>query len=155
MLLTYGYKKLSIAKNVYMNSGFQISSTKVCSNSNTMSVNKMYWIHWNIRFVVQYYNDNHYNTMFSPVSELILCVWTDLVQRFVCVCVCVYVCVHAHAHLCPFTMKASSVTNSWNVREQINNVVLKAFLFSTKSFDHYFRIKHKAFLISHFILFTY
>ena len=92
MLLTYGYKKLSIAKNVYMNSGFQISSTKVCSNSNTMSVNKMYWIHWNIRFVVQYYNDNHYNTMFSPVSELILCVWTDLVQRFVCVCVCVCMC---------------------------------------------------------------
>ena len=101
MLLTYGYKKLSIAKNVYMNSGFQISSTKVCSNSNTMSVNKMYWIHWNIRFVVQYYNDNHYNTMFSPVSELILCVWTDLVQRFVCVCVCVcmYVCMHTHIYV--------------------------------------------------------
>ena len=39
-----------------------------------------------------------------------------------CACLCVCVCV------CPFTMKVSSVWNSWNVRKQINNVVLKALL---------------------------
>ena len=67
---------------------------------------------------------------------------------YMCVCVCVCVC------LCLFTLKASSVSNCSNVKEQINDIVLKTFLFSAKFLHHYFRMKHQAFLTSHFILFT-
>ena len=72
-----------------------------------------------------------------------------------CVCVCVCVCVHACLFVHPFTLKASYVWFSWNAREQINDVVLKTFLSSTKSLRRYFRMKHQAFLTSHFILFTH
>ena len=58
-----------------------------------------------------------------------------------CICMC----------LSPFTEKASSVWNSWNTRKQINDVVLKTFLFSAKSLLRYFRMKHQIFLTSHFI----
>ena len=54
-----------------------------------------------------------------------------------CVCVCVFVCVCVC--LRPFTVKASSVWNSWNVKEQINDVVFKTFHFSAKSLQHYCR----------------
>ena len=54
----------------------------------------------------------------------------------------------------PFAVKASSVWNSWNIREQIKDVVLKTFLSSAKSLHRYFRMKHRAFLTSHFNLFT-
>ena len=73
----------------------------------------------------------------------------------VCVCVCVSVCVCVCVCLRPFTVKTSSVWISWNVREQINNVVLKMFLSSAKSLHHYFKMKHQTFLTSHFILFTH
>ena len=65
-------------------------------------------------------------------------------STFVCVC-----CV-----LRPFTVKILSFWNSCNVREQINDVVLKTFVSSEKSHHSYFRMKHWAFLTSHFILFT-
>ena len=39
--------------------------------------------------------------------------------------VCKYVCVCLH----PFTVKASYIWNSWNVRAEVNKVALKAFLF--------------------------
>ena len=42
-----------------------------------------------------------------------------------------------------------------NSRGQINNVVLKTFLYSAKSLHRYFTTKHRAFLTSRFILFTY
>ena len=61
---------------------------------------------------------------------------------------CVWVC------LPPSTEKASSVW-VWNSRGQINDVVLKTFLSSTKSFHRYFSMKHQAFLTSRFILFTH
>ena len=56
-----------------------------------------------------------------------------------------YVCVSR-----AFTVKTSSLWNSWNVREQINDVVLKTFLSFAKSLHHYFSTVH-----SHFILFTH
>ena len=55
---------------------------------------------------------------------------------FVCVCVCVCVCLR------PFAVKAFSVWNSWNVRDHINDVALKRFPFSAKSFHRYFIMKH-------------
>ena len=61
---------------------------------------------------------------------------------------CVWVC------LPPSTENASSVW-VWNSRGQINDVVLKTFLSSTKSFHRYFSMKHQAFLTSRFILFTH
>ena len=60
---------------------------------------------------------------------------------FVCVCVCVH----------PFTLKALSVWNSCNVRQMINDVVLKT-RFSLTS--RYFRMKRRAFLTRQFILFA-
>ena len=45
------------------------------------------------------------------------------------VCLILCVCVSR-----PFTVKTSYFWNSWNVREQIKDVVLKSFLFSAKSF---------------------
>ena len=74
--------------------------------------------------------------------------------RSTCVCICVCVCLHPFHCVCVF-MKASSVWNSWNVREQINDVVQKTFLFSAKSFHCYFRMKHQEFLSSQFILLPY
>ena len=58
------------------------------------------------------------------------------------VCVCVF-----HVHV---TVKTSSVWNSWNVREQVNDVVLKTFLSSAKSFHRYFSTEP-----NHFILLTH
>ena len=43
-------------------------------------------------------------------------------------CMCVCVCLR------PFTVKTSSVCHSWNAREQINDIMLKTLLFSSKSF---------------------
>ena len=70
-------------------------------------------------------------------------------QLFVCVCVCVCVCVRL------FTRKTSSVCTNWNFSEQINNVMLKAFLSYAKSPHCYFTMKYQTFLTSHFILFTH
>ena len=53
----------------------------------------------------------------------------------VCVCVCACVCVCVCVCLLPFTVKALSVWISWNVREQINDVLLKKFLSSTLGWD--------------------
>ena len=61
-----------------------------------------------------------------------------------------YVCVSLRLS----TMKASYV-RGWNSRGQINDVVLKTFLSSAKSLHRYFIMKHRAFLASHFILFTH
>ena len=68
--------------------------------------------------------------------------------RYFCVCVCVCVCVC----LRPSTVKAIW---GWNSRGQINDFVLKTFLSSAKSLHRYFSMKHRAFLISRFILFTH
>ena len=68
-----------------------------------------------------------------------------LIFILACVCVC----------LRPFTVKASSVWNSWNAREQINDVVLKTFLFSAKFPHRSLRIKYQVFLTKHFILFKH
>ena len=78
----------------------------------------------------------------------------------VCVCVCVCVCMHACIRACvcvsrPLMVKASSVSNSSNVGEQINDVVLKTFLSSSKSLHHYFRMKYHACLLNHLIQFTH
>ena len=79
-------------------------------------------------------------------------------STFMCVSMCV--CVHACVHACvcvsrPLMVKASSVSNSSNVGEQINDVVLKTFLSSSKSLHHYFRMKYHACLFSHFLQFTH
>ena len=58
-----------------------------------------------------------------------------------CVCVCVSR---------TFTVKTSSIWSSWNVREQINDVVLKTFLSSAKSLHRYFSTEP-----SQIILFTH
>ena len=66
------------------------------------------------------------------------------------VCVFVYVCVC----LRPSTVKASSVWG-WNSRGQINDIVLKTFLSSSKSLYGQFSMKHRGFLTSCFILFIH
>ena len=66
-----------------------------------------------------------------------------------------FACVRACVCVRPFTVKASSVWISWTAREQINDVVLKTFVFSAKFLRRYFRMKHLTFLINHFILFTH
>ena len=53
------------------------------------------------------------------------------------------------------TVKASSVWISWNPREQINDVMLKTFLFYVKSLHYYFRMKPQTFLTGSFILLTH
>ena len=47
---------------------------------------------------------------------------------YICVCVYVCVCVCVCVSVCflQFTVKASSAWNSWNVREQINDVILNS-----------------------------
>ena len=70
-----------------------------------------------------------------------------LLLIFILTCVCL--CLHQ------FAAKASSVWNSSDSWEQINDVVLKTVLFSAKSLHRYFRMKHLAFLSSYFILFTH
>ena len=72
---------------------------------------------------------------------------------YLCVCVCV--CVRARARLRPFTVKASSVWNSWITREQINNVTVKMFISYAKFLHRYFGIQHLTFQTIHFILFTH
>ena len=67
----------------------------------------------------------------------------------VCVCACVRACVRT------FTVKALSVWMIWTPKEQINNVVLKMFIFYAKYLHRYIRMKHLTFLTSHFILFTH
>ena len=47
----------------------------------------------------------------------------------VCVCVCVPVCVCVSVCFLQFTVKASSAWNSWNVRKQINDVILNSKLY--------------------------
>ena len=85
---------------------------------------------WNLEAVTYFYS--------------ILCVFLCPFY-LLCVCVCVYV----HSILCvclrPFTVKASSVGNSWNVWEPIKDVALKTFLLSAKSLHRYFRMKHQNF----------
>ena len=77
----------------------------------------------------------------------------------VCVCVCARVCVcvgaRARARLRPFTVKASSVWNSWITREQINNVTVKMFISYAKFLHRYFGMQHLTFQTIHFILFTH
>ena len=89
------------------------------------------------------------NELFDSKSFKLNVEILKLLLIFILPCVCVCVCLR------PFTVKALSVWNSWNAREQINDVVLKTFLFSAKSLHLYFRMKHWAFLNSHFILFTH
>ena len=77
-------------------------------------------------------------------------------STFVCVCVCVFF--RACMHVCVsrlLMVKGSSVSNSSNAREQINDVVLKTLLSSPKSLHCYFRMKYRACLTNHFIWFTY
>ena len=76
-----------------------------------------------------------------------LCVYLRPFTVKVCVCVCMY--------LRPFTVKASSVCISWDIREQINDVMLKALISYAKSLHRYFRIQHLTFLTSHIILFAH
>ena len=54
----------------------------------------------------------------------------------------------------PSTVKALSVW-SWDSKGQINDVGLNTFLTSAKSLHRYFSVKHRAFLVSLFILFTH
>ena len=68
---------------------------------------------------------------------------------------CVCVCVRARARLRPFTVKASSVWNSWITREQINNVTVKMFISYAKFLHRYFGMQHLTFQTIHFILFTH
>ena len=77
------------------------------------------------------------------------------VYMCMCVCVCVCVCVRVCARVCvrPFTVKASSLWISSTAREQIIGVEDVYFL--CLSLHRYFRMKHLAFLTSHFILFTH
>ena len=72
---------------------------------------------------------------------------------YLCVCVCV--CMRARARLRPFTVKASSVWNSWITREQINNVTVKMFISYAKFLHRYFGMQHLTFQTIHFILFTH
>ena len=74
---------------------------------------------------------------------------------YLCVCVCVCVCMRARARLRPFTVKASSVWNSWITREQINNVTVKMFISYAKFLHRYFGMQHLTFQTIHFILFTH
>ena len=95
---------------------------------------------WHFFIYFQYFN--YYKFLFMCVC----------VRVCVCVCVCVLcVCVCVR----PFTKKAPSVQNSWNVRAQINEAVFKTILFSSKSIHRYFRMKQEAFLINPFILLTH
>ena len=71
---------------------------------------------------------------------------------YVCVCVCVCVCACACACMCvrdcvcvcvclrPFTVKASSAWISWNIREQINDAMLKTLISYAKSLHRNFRM---------------
>ena len=77
------------------------------------------------------------------------------VSSYLPLCVCVCVCVRARARLRPFTVKASSVWNSWITREQINNVTVKMFISYAKFLHRYFGMQHLAFQTIHFILFTH
>ena len=54
-------------------------------------------------------------------------------------------------------LRLSTAKAVWgpNSRRQIKNCVLKMFLYSAKSLHCYFSMKHRAFLISRFILFTH
>ena len=68
----------------------------------------------------------------------------DVFDRYFCECVCV-------------CLRLSTAKAVWgpNSRRQIKNCVLKMFLYSAKSLHCYFSMKHRAFLISRFILFTH
>ena len=82
--------------------------------------------------------------MFDMILNTSLVFWMIFVDpAYVCVC------------LRPSTMKASSVWNNWNASEQINHVMLKTCISSARSLHRYFRMKLRAFLTSHFILFTH
>ena len=61
-----------------------------------------------------------------------------------CVCVCVCVCVHVYI-LSPWRLH---LFLGWNSRGQINDLVLKTLLSSTKFLHRYFSMKHQAFLTS-------
>ena len=74
-----------------------------------------------------------------PIVDTRLCV-------SVCVCVCVFTSIHCEGFIC---------LDSWNLREEIRDVVLKMSLYSVESLHRYFRMKHLAFLTSHLILFTH
>ena len=65
-------------------------------------------------------------------------------------CVCVCVCMHEYVCLRPCNVTASSVWNSWNVRGQINDVLLKTLL-SLQVLRRYFKMKNQTFLTSYFI----
>ena len=55
---------------------------------------------------------------------------------------CVYVCLH------PSTVKASSVSNSWDCQEQINDAVLKTLDSSTGSLHLYFGLQNLTFQLA-------
>ena len=60
-----------------------------------------------------------------------------------CVCMCVCVCVCVCVCLRPFIVKVSSVQISWNLKEQLNGVMLKTFLSYAKSLHRYFGMNHQ------------
>ena len=76
---------------------------------------------------------------------------TYLMIKYICI---FYYVSRVFVCLRPFTGKASSVWNSWDVWEQTNDL-LKTFFLSAKFLHRYFKMKLKVFLASHFVLFRH
>ena len=83
-------------------------------------VNKLILIYFT--WFVHDFVNHKYNVLLKRNDAFLM-----LLNTFVCVCMCMCVCVCVSR---TFTVKTSSVWNSWNVREQINHVALKTFLSS-------------------------
>ena len=64
----------------------------------------------------------------------------NLVSVYVCVCVCVCVCMCVCVFVRPSTVNALSVRISWDSREKINDVMLKALNSYADSYHRYFRM---------------
>ena len=83
--------------------------------------------------------------LFGGCRYTIIC-WRQSTGVCVCVCVCVCacacICVCASVCVClrPFAVKASSAWISWNIREQINDVMLKTLISYAKSLHRNFRM---------------
>ena len=70
----------------------------------------------------------------------------NLVSVYVCVCVCVCMCVCVFVR--PSTVNALSVRVSWDSREKINDVMLKALNSYADSYHRYFRMQNLTFQLA-------
>ena len=98
----------------------------------------------------QYFNLSYSSMCYKKLEPALLCVCV-CVCVFVCLCVCVCVCVCVR----PSMVKASSVWIRWDIREQINDIMLKTLISYAKSLHRYLRMQHLTFLPSHIILFIH